>query len=416
MSNRGANKGSRVIEILLRPDILFTIATFQGLTPYVFWPMGVGRGLNSNNLNYLPVVIILSGWLSFLAGCALTWRRISPEPRFAFASREGRIRKLVWFLLIAGFVQCVLVVRVYGALPILSYLRNDNEIDVVTATVMQQGSAVGQIALLALTITVLAGVLLELVLVAIEKRKRVPLLFYVALLLDVAMTLINGKRIGMVRIVFLLGGGLLLYSRRPLSNVAYIIPLVKRRSSALLAMGLCLFGIYSMAGPIASLRNQGRVEQSSSGEVISYQEGPILNMEEQTSKAGLGPGKLNLTLPLVQLIPIKLLPQDFGDSYPPREDPSSPSGFYELIQWGWGLPGVLLFPAFIGAVCMWLYQNSRRDARYFLCYCQVTLSLLIAHSFNEFLIAPLVLVPCLCLWMIGKWTSTKSPVKISVGV
>jgi len=164
-----------------------------------------------------------------------------------------------------------------------------------------------------------------------------------------------------------------------------------------------------MFGPLAVLRNQGRISQSSEAELITYQEGTILNMEQQTKLAGVGPSRFRPLVPLQGMIPTKWLGAFGGVDalLPPRVDLTAPGGFYELLQWNWGIAGIVRISAVVGMISMWLYTNSRRHVKYLLCYCHIAFSIMLAHSFNEFLIAPVVLVPCILLWMLGGWTNTR---------
>ena len=407
---------STFAEILLRPDVLFTAATLQALSPYVFWQFGVGRAMPSSELTYTPIILWAFGLLSFLLGTYLIRHRLPVETTFRITPRRPRVHRLTWSLIGVSILQIAFAIQVYGTLPILSYILSDGRIDVVSANELQQQSAVGQFALLNITTYLLTGLLLELCIIAIENRKKVPPVFYCALAMALFNGLINGKRNGMFRLVVFLLTGLLMYSRDALRNLTVVVPLTRRPTVAMLALACVVVGLFTMFGPIAAIRNQGRADGDSNAEMITYQEGPLLNLEAQTKQAGLGPWQANLLFPLAQMIPLKLSSGSsaFYMKPPPRVDETSPSGFYESIEWAWGLPGVIFFSCLVGALCMWLYTESRTHLGALLCFGQLVYSLLLSHSFNEFLIAPYTLAPCVLLWQIGSWTSARPVGKLAL--
>src|SRR3984893_7392355 len=179
---------------LFRPDVLFAITTVQALSPYLFWRVGWGLSLTHDNLTYFPVAIWIVGCVSFIAGARLMHREMPAEPHYSLTGAHSQIKIVLLVLLVFILVQAVWITKVYGTLPILSYLRQDGKINIVTANELQDSSAMGQIGLFDLSLSWLNGILLLLLLVHVENKKKLSFLIVMALLFVIAGNLINGKR------------------------------------------------------------------------------------------------------------------------------------------------------------------------------------------------------------------------------
>jgi len=374
--------------ILFRPDVVFAIATAQALSPYLFWQAGWGISVPHGNLTYYPVVIWLGGCFCFWVGSTLMANRLPAVPTYTLADSAPRVRVLVMALMAFVLLQAVLITKVYGTLPILSYLRQDGKIDIVTANQMQENSAVGQIGLYDVSLSWLNGALLLLLIVHYEKRRKLTALAVTAILFVVAGNLINGKRQGLVRAIVYLACGLALYSNSLTTVLHRLLPIPKNRvviaAIALCAIVVLIYGF----GYIAFLRNQGEFSRDSLAELTAYQEYPLLNFESQCRDAGYGPSQLNIFYPFQRLVPYKLM-QKFSSAQldpPVRVVPSSPAGFYEDIQWAMGPIGIITLSMGIGMLAMYFYRHSLDSAPHMLIYCQMSYNLFVAHSFNEFLI------------------------------
>ena len=112
---------------LLRPEFLFALTTLKALSPYVFWQLGWGTSVSHDNLTYYPVPIWIAGFISFTIGARLAARSLPPAPRYTLADRDFRVQIVMGLMLAAVVIQAIWITRVYGTLPILSYLRQDGK-------------------------------------------------------------------------------------------------------------------------------------------------------------------------------------------------------------------------------------------------------------------------------------------------
>jgi oligosaccharide repeat unit polymerase len=373
---------------LFRPDVLFTITAIQALSPYLFWRLGWGVPLTHDNLTYLPVPIWIVGCISFVIGTRFMYRELPHEPNYVLTGARNQISFMLIVLLAFILVQAVLITRVYGTLPILSYLRQDGKINIVTANQLQDESAMGQIGLFDLSMSWLNGILLLLLLVHVENKKKLSFLIVMALLFVIAGNLINGKRQGLVRAMVYLTCGLSLYSSRMSVVLTRLLPIPRNKFVISLCLVVFLTGVVYSFGYVALIRNQGEFDRDALSELTVYQEYPLLNLEAQCRDAGLGPYQFNFFYPFQRLVPYKLMHAiDFTQLDPPvRVEPSAPAGFYEDIQWSLGPIGVIGFSFFTGMLGTYFYSRALDSPPHLLIYCQMAYNLFVSHSFNEFLI------------------------------
>jgi hypothetical protein len=299
--------------------------------------------------------------------------------------------------------QLVSLARLYGGIPILSYIRQDGVINIGTAVALQEGSSIGQVGSVYITTAVLHGLVLLLIIRNLERNRRDQLLIFAAFLVLLAAHGINAKRQGFIRCAVFLTTGLALYAGDPIAALARATRLVRTKSAAriVLAAAACL--LFLSFGYLADVRNQGNYKRTSLGELIAYQEFSLVNFEIQCASGGLGPNRIDYLMWLRRLVPWKLMDAvGLGDTeMPPRYEPWAPAGLYEDLQWSLGLIGVVLYAFFLGLVTMWCYRRALCSPFYLLAYCQMSFSLMLAHSFNEFISlswipAPLILFAALC--------------------
>jgi oligosaccharide repeat unit polymerase len=374
---------------VFRPEVMFGITTLQALSPYLFWQLGWGTpSLNHDNLTYYPVTIWLTGWVCFTVGSMVMARTLPPAPNYALAESDSRVRVLMIVLLAFVLVQAIWITKVYGTLPILSYLRQDGKIDIITANQLQEGSALGQIGLFDVSLSWLNGVLLLLLIVHYEKHKKLTALAITAILFVIAGNLINGKRQGLVRAIVYLVCGLALYSNSLTTAASRLLPMPRNRFVIAAITGVLIVGLVYAFGYIALIRNQGDFSRDGLAELTAYQEYPLLNFEAQCRDAGYGPYQFNLFYPFQRLVPYKLMQSvSITQLDPPvRVEPSSPAGFYEDIQWAMGPLGIIGVSFGIGMLAMYFYSRSLDSAPHLLIYCQMAYNIFVSHSFNEFLI------------------------------
>ena len=387
---------------IFRPDVLLFIAMIQVLFPYVLWAFGIQVAKYPHNLTYLPIVYWTGGVFFFWLGGMF----IRPRKQllsFRIAPNRRRIIACCLFLVVCVALQLLLIIQLYGTLPILSFLRNDHEFNVVTSSRMQEESALGQIGLMYMTLLVGNGALLLLCILNLEpggKRVYVILiLFFVILLLG---GIYNGKRQNLLAMLVFLFAGLALYSNNLFFALKGVLPILRHRVVNIIAVFIVFYGVVGFFGVMSSLRNQNRYQVSGLDEIIAYYEYPVLNFEAQCAVSGFLPYEFNLLYPVKQLLPYKLIDRLSWPDPPPRLERSAPAGMFEYIQWAWGFPGTVIFSLLLGILSMWLYQRVLSSPVFLLIYCQFVVAFVFAHSFNYFLILVYVTAPCLAFLLIGR--------------
>ncbi len=387
-----------------RPDVLFIGTSLLAVFPYAYWSITGQAARHVSELTYIPIIIWGVGLLSFLLGTRLTARALPAQSLFMIHRSSPQIDFMVIAVIALIAIMVVWAVDVYGTLPILSYVLNDGRIDVITANDLQKYSAVGQIGVLNLTLSVLTGLTLLVMIVGLEtNRRRSPMILICLATLALAHT-INGKRQGLfVSFVFLLCG-LSLYWGNPVRAFPRLIAVPRSRFFSRLLLVFIIAVLFFMVGYLSSARMQGAAGRSSMDEIIAYLEYPLLNFEAQCITAGFGPSRVNLIYPFRFMLPFKWI-----ESYevlnmdpPPRVEPTAPAGIYELIHWSMGLLGVVAYSFLHGAVCMWFYSRSRSNLFCLLTYCQIAYALSVSFSFNLFLIVTIMPAPAVLFLMISR--------------
>ena len=373
---------------IFRPEALFALTSIQALSPYLFWQFGWGVSYSHDHLTYYPILIWAVGYICFVLGARLTAKPLPAEPQYLLAESESQVRVLVIGLLIFIVIQAVWATKVYGTLPILSYVREDGVMDIVTANRMQETSAMGQIGLYDVSMSWLNGATLLLLIVLYEKRHKLTPLAISALLVIAGGNLINGKRQGVIRAIVYMICGLGLYGNSITTAAARLLGMPKSKLLlAAVAVPLIALMVYGF-GYIAVIRNQGAFTRDGLTELMAYQEYPLLNFEAQCRDAGFGPSQFNLYYPFQRMLPYKLMEKFSAAQLEPpvRVEASSPAGFYEDVQWAMGPLGIIGLSAGIGMLARYFYSRALTSPPHLLIYCQMAFNLFISHSFNEFLI------------------------------
>jgi hypothetical protein len=392
---------------LLRPDVLFALAGAQALLPYLLWAFGIQVARYPHDLNYFPMLYWGFGLVLFYFG-GLCVRRRPAEIGFTLAPDRTRIMVLCFVLLGLLAIQLALIVQLYGTLPLLSFFNKDRALDVSAATRIQDQSGMGQIGMLYLTLFVGNGLLLLLCLINLEPgdRRKTYLLLMFMMPLMFAAGIYNGKREAAVCMFVYVIAGVTLYTNRPAAALRSLLPVLRNKTINMAALALLLYALVAFFGFMSGFRNQGRYQVSGIEEGFAYYEYSLLNFDAQCGSSGLLPDHFSLLFPFKQLIPYKMVENVEWPEPPPRLERTAPAGFYELVQWSWGLPGVILFSFLVGMLSMWLYQRALDDVAYLLVYCQFVVALAFAHSFNFFLILVNIVAPCvafLCIrWFLGR--------------
>jgi hypothetical protein len=217
----------------------------------------------------------------------------------------------------------------------------------------------------------------------------------------------NGKRQGLFRALVFLCCGLAIYSNGLIGAIGKALPIPRNRLVGGGAVLVIVAAFVGLTGYIASARNQGKFQRDTWTEIVAYQEFPLINLEAQCQRVGFGPYRFDLLYSFQRWIPYKLIAATgiASMAHPDHPIPSSPAGLYEDIQWSTGLWGVVGFSITIGTILQWLYRNSLDRLICLLIYCQCAFALLVAHSFNEFLIITYDPAPFICfgllVWVLG---------------
>jgi oligosaccharide repeat unit polymerase len=348
-------------------------------------------------LNYLPVVIWTLGYAAFVLGTMTSGNALA-KPAYELKHTQTRVRYITAGVIVLVLVQLVGLTRVYGTLPLFSYVRQDGKLDITKAVKLQEDSAVGQVGMLHLTLFCLNALVLIQFIINLETGRKAWLLLVLAMAVMLLGNLSNGKRQGLFRALVFFCCGLSIYSNALIESIGRALPIPRNR---LVAAGATLFliaGFVGLTGYIAFARNQGKFQRDTLTEIVAYQEFPLINFEHQCEEVGFGPYRFDLLYSFQRLIPFKWI-EATGIArmkHPLHPIPSSPAGLYEDIQWSTGLWGVLGFSFLLGAALQWLYSQALRHVVCLLIYSQCAFALLVAHSFNEFLIVTYDPAPFVC--------------------
>jgi oligosaccharide repeat unit polymerase len=397
-----------------RPELLFLLAVVQALLPYALWwaGFGVANAQQDIRLNYMPVVIWVTGYVSFLLGVWTTYGEGPEKARYELRSNEKRLQGITAVVIVLVVVQLAGLTKVYGTLPIVSYIRQDRQIDIRKAVKLQDESAVGQVGMLHLTLFVLNALLLIQFIINLETGKKKWALIVIALVVMLVGNFSNGKRQGLFRATVFFCCGLSIYSNGLIEAIGKAFPIPRNRVLAGSAILLAVTAFVGLTGYIAFVRNQGKFERDTLTEIIAYQEFPLINMEQQCEQAGFGPFRFDVLYSFQRLIPYKWIDATgiARMEHPIHPIPSSPAGLYEDIQWSTGLWGVIGFSFAIGAALQWLYRQALNRLICLLIYAQCAFALLVAHSFNEFLILTYDPAPFICFGLLVSLLNTKPAV------
>lgn len=383
------------------PEILFLLGTLQAVFPYLFW---VGEG---SSLNYIfemtwgPGIIYLIGLFSFLIGARLAGRiQVKSEHRFFYLDslRSGKLFLVNVTLCGLLVVQIVQLTRVYGTIPLLAFISGD--LDINDANESLEGSALGQMALLQLTLLMLNAIVTLIILKRLRNHSFRP--FSLDLLLPAALLVVGftmgGKRQGLFMAIFFAFTALVLHGSE----------LVNRLLAKLMIRGWAMrTGVYVCAPLIAlcffqflGMARSGRSATLGLRESFFYLELPLINLEYQYELIGLGPDTFAPQGLLKSLVPRRIQENLIGDGatfdWPLKLEPTASAGFYGDLHWHTGLLGICLFTCFAGWISRFCYERAQTSLAALLCYCQIVWTLLSCHSYNHFLNLVFIPLPAIC--------------------
>lgn len=377
---------------MFSPEILFLFGTIQALSPYFFW---LNWGVN-DSYNYeitsLPIIIWVVGFLCFWLGTRFlkVKKSILTHPIKNWNLRRVKFATIITVLII--IFQIILSVRTYGVLPLFGYATGS--LDVSIANDLQRESGFGQFGILTVTLFALNSLLLILIIKGFEINQKLRFTFAIALIVEIFGGLISGKRQGLFITLVYIICGLTIHYGHPIKPLLKFFGLPKNLFFRLI-LGLLFCGILTwLVGFLSSLRVGDQVERSGFDEIFTYLQLPLINLEAQCEQVGFGPFKYNFIYPFLNLIPNKLsdhLVPSLND-LPYRPELTIGAGFYGTLHWNLGLPGICLGAFISGFVSKLSYQRACYGKIFpLLVYCQISWTLLSAHTYNHFL--NLVFIP-----------------------
>ncbi|HWF65769.1 MAG TPA: O-antigen polymerase [Acidobacteriaceae bacterium] len=371
---------------IFRPEVIFLLGTLQALLPYVLAAIGATPPEVNSLLSDYPLFIWIIGYACFWIGTRLAPRDIPDGVSPPVAVSMSILKGSLVILILAGLVEMYGLIRLYGGIPLLAFASG--QLDVNDTNSIQTQSGFGQVGLAALTVFLLIGVVCLIAIKARQENLRVARWTLSALLFTLFMSAFNGKRQGILMCVAILVSCSVIAFGSPFALVRGFFPLkLKKRGTVVLSILLALVVLKAISG-LASLRTSGDVTRSATAELALYYEWPILNMSVQSRDAqGFGPSEFKPLGPFQTLLPAKLsfLDDSVFGTEPPRFEISSPSGFYERLQWDLGLWGIIPFSLLCGVFTQWMYHRAFRSHAALLTYGFMAWALFSAALYNHFL-------------------------------
>jgi oligosaccharide repeat unit polymerase len=387
---------------LVTPEILFLLGTIQALSPYVLWYF-LGSNTNYNyEITYLPIIIWIVGYVFFWLGTkVIKTSSITPTKLLIKLNLSStKAATLVVMALIA--VQIMQAIRLYGVLPIYAYIAGSSNVTEING--LQNDSGFGQLGLLSTSLFLLNGLLLLLLVKSLEVTKKPKLLFVIAFCVEIFGGMISGKRQGLFISLAFLVCGLSIYFNNPLKPVLRLFGVPSSKIVRFLLyssiVGILIFTI----GFVSSLRVGAGYQTSGIEEILNYLQYPLINLEAQCEEIGLAPYKYRLLYPLFTLLPYKLY-EAFAPSLnelPIRPEPTIGAGFYGNIHWGLGITGVIIYAFLFGLISKYFYKKSLTSLPHLLVYCQISWTLLSAHTYNHFFTLVFLPIPAILFFVFCK--------------
>ncbi|MBD2197807.1 MULTISPECIES: O-antigen polymerase [Calothrix] len=393
---------------IVSPEILFLLGTLQALFPYIIWMI---QGPNENynyEITYLPLFLWTIGYFFFWLGTRFFKSNVDNVSSKLIKISFNGLKRIIFIISVLIIIQIINIVQAYGFLPILEFFSGSININDVNNNAVDTGF--GQLGIFVTSLFFLNGLLLSLVIKAVESHKKLSLFFVINLLIAIFGTLITGKRQGLFILVFFIFSGLSIRFNSPLKTFIKVFGLqISKQVRILLYILVPAILIYFM-GFIASLRIGSGYQISGTDETINYLQWPLINFEAQCEQAGLGPYKFNPIYSFVGLLPYRLY-EDYvmNNDLPPSPEPSSPVGFYGNLHWGLGITGIIVFALIFGMISKYFYKRSFFSLPHLLIYCQITWTLIAAHTYNHFLSLVFLPLPALCFLFFGFLCNVLSP-------
>lgn len=390
---------------IVSPEVLFLLGTLQALSPYILWIIQGPNESYNYEITYLPLFLWTVGYFFFWLGTRFFKSNLDNISTAIIKISFSGLKRIIFIISGLIIIQIINIVRAYGFLPILEFFSGNININDVNNNAVETGF--GQLGIFATSLFFLNGLLLSLLIKAIESNKKLSFFFVVNLLIAIFGTLITGKRQGLFILVFFIFSGLSIRFNSPLKSFINIFGIqISKQVRIILYLVVPAILIYFM-GLMASLRIGSGYQISGTDETINYLQWPLINFEAQCEQAGLGPYKFNPIYTFVNLLPYRLY-EDYvmNNDLPTLPEPSSPVGFYGNLHWGLGILGIIVFSFIFGMISKYFYSKSFFSLPHLLIYCQITWTLIAAHTYNHFLFLVFLPLPALCFLIFGFFCNT----------
>jgi oligosaccharide repeat unit polymerase len=383
------------------PEILFLMGTLQALLPYVLWSF---NGLNrsySYTTTYVPLVIWATGYFSFWIGTKFV-KNIRPFENNFFEIINWNKFNVILAALIG--LTCLFIAQaiiVYGGIPLVQYANEIASVNDINE--IQTNSSAGQFGILASLLLFLNSFVLIIIVKSFESGKKYTFLFGLIIFIEIFGGLMAGKRQSLLITAVFVTCGLSLRYVNPFKPILDIIniPTAKFiRFFTVIAVASLIIWIIGAASAIRS----GNSNSSGIDEIFRYLELPLINLESQCETIGFGFTQNNFMYPFISLLPFSMM-QDAILSVkdlPRYPEPTSPAGFYGALHWGFGIYGTISASFIFGLISKYLYSRSSHNIFYFLTYCQISWTLIAAHTYNHFLTLLFIPVPTIVLLLFSK--------------
>lgn len=370
---------------LLRPEVLFLMGTIQGLLPYLLFAIFGTSAVVDFELSYYPMWIWIIGYICFFIGTRIGPRNFSESMETDVPVSMSLLKTALVVLSVISLGEIVGLIRVYGGIPLLLFLSGTA--DVNDTNLAQQASGLGQIGAASLTVYLLMGLICLIAIKAKQIESKTARWLVCSTFLIIFLAAFNGKRQGLLMCIVLLACSSILTFGDPFEIISSFLP-GKMGSRGTVIIGIiCFLVVFKGLGAVVAFRNNGNHQISTTDELSLYYEWPIMNMSLQTLKSdGFGPYEFKPLGPFKTLLPAKIAlnPSIFGEDVP-RVEETSPSGFYEQLQWTTGLWGIIPFTFFCGLFCQYMYRMAFKGYASSLSYSMIAWALFSAPLYNHFL-------------------------------
>jgi oligosaccharide repeat unit polymerase len=368
---------------LFRPNVLFLLGTIQGMLPYGLLAFGENPATALFDISYYPVAIWIIGYICFFVGTRLAGRPvIAPPAEIRVSLRTLKI--VVGLLCVTAFVEMVGLTRVYGGVPLLLFAGG--QAIVTETTELQTQSGFGQVGASVLIMNLLFSMTVLLALKARQEKTHVLRWVWAGAVLSAMLAVFNGKRQGLFMCAVMAASAFTLSLGSPLTAFESFFRLRMKSRGSILVLIAGAFITLQVISSLVTIRNGSTSDHEGFQELELYYFYPTMNMSLQCIEAGgFGPFEFRPFGTIVALLPAKLeLPVSLIGDEPPKVEKTSPSSFYERLQWDMGLWGIIPFCVFFGAISQWLYNQSFHRYAPLLTYGFVAWALFSAPLYNHF--------------------------------